>query len=520
MLNTNSRDLQVATLFGNQAEQRKKGGREYLVVPGVPVQEQVMNSYLLPAEEIQAYINVWNGTPVSIGHAKANNGSVKVPEPDVPIIGNFYNVSWDSDNNRMLGEYWIDIETAMLYNDGKLILDAIHNGKVLETSTAYWADEEYTSGNFNGRDYKTVHRNTRPDHIAIFTDGITGACSIEDGCGVNRNMMHNGECGCVKHNVTGNLPAEGKAIWEKVYEANKDKGEETAAKMAWDAVKQAGYIQKDDKWVKKNNALPPFKQGYLPTVMLERLAFDMGYRTPEQLEQTRSIVEKNGITKAVWLQRDENGDYKILDGAHRVKLAHDYEIDQIPVHVIDNMLNELDTEAIYYEWEHEMDRSYLNYSIDIILNGVKHPWHKGRPGEKGGSTSSGTVGGGMSEALQDSIRAAGQAMGKAKGGREEGYQNAYLALKKAASIAKEEGNAIAYEKLSSEMDKYLKYAQQYKPKQNEKKKRSGMMDQDDEMMDQEEMQMSELDNGKPVRKKKRFTYKGKTFQYSDTVWQK
>lgn len=54
---------------------------------------------------------------------------------------------------------------------------------------------------------------------------------------------------------TGNLPAKAKALWEKVYEAAKAKGdsEEKAAKKAWGAVKNAGWHKKEDKWVKSSN---------------------------------------------------------------------------------------------------------------------------------------------------------------------------------------------------------------------------------------------------------------------------
>lgn len=45
------------------------------------------------------------------------------------------------------------------------------------------------------------------------------------------------------------LPEEAKKLWEKVYEENKDKGEERAAKIAWGAVKRL-YHKEDEEWVK------------------------------------------------------------------------------------------------------------------------------------------------------------------------------------------------------------------------------------------------------------------------------
>src|SRR3990172_8663991 len=46
-------------------------------------------------------------------------------------------------------------------------------------------------GFFNGKQYHTIHRNPKRDHIAIFPYDQLGACSIQDGCGLNRNMQQN-----------------------------------------------------------------------------------------------------------------------------------------------------------------------------------------------------------------------------------------------------------------------------------------------------------------------------------------
>lgn len=51
---------------------------------------------------------------------------------------------------------------------------------------------------------------------------------------------------------TGSLPAEGKKIWERVYDQSKADGDsqETAAQKAWGAVKNAGWHKTQDGWVK------------------------------------------------------------------------------------------------------------------------------------------------------------------------------------------------------------------------------------------------------------------------------
>jgi len=143
----------ISHLFGNAFREVKQGEKDYLVVPGVPVREQVMNDYWVPAQEIQHSLNGWNGTPISISHPTLNNGSVNVPAPDVAIIGRFYNAKWDEPTKRMIGEYWIDLGEAGRYQEGQTIIDNIRANKVLETSTGYWADDEQSTGTFGGKDY-------------------------------------------------------------------------------------------------------------------------------------------------------------------------------------------------------------------------------------------------------------------------------------------------------------------------------------------------------------------------------
>lgn len=247
-----------------------KNGKNYLVVNGVSIIEGVLNKYFVSMDEFGAFVSDWNGVPLVLRHPKENNGSARVPIPDVPVIGNFYGAMLDSDNRRLIGEYWFD-ETALLAtNEGKDIYDSILAGKIIETSTGYYANLENNPGNYNGLPYIGIQREIHPDHIAVLPDEI-GACSIRDGCGINRNsdqlLQSNktkscvtancGECTMKIANMTGNLPVEGKAIYEKVYKKAIDDGddEKTAAKKAWGACKRAGWHKKDDEWIKKNYAI-------------------------------------------------------------------------------------------------------------------------------------------------------------------------------------------------------------------------------------------------------------------------
>lgn len=304
-----------AFLFSMGFRMESKSGTDFLVVPGVPLREQVMKTYLVPADEIIRSVRSWNGTPITISHPTRNNGSANVPDPDVAIIGRFYNAAWDPSKRHMKGEYWINVTEAMKYVEGQAIIEGIKQNKTIETSTGYFADDLDQTGNFAGRDYLSIHKNLLADHIAILPNQI-GACSIKDGCGVNRNseaqagvgVVHNCGCGC---------PFE-------------------------------------------NMQYPEFKAGHLPRVMLQGYSFNKGSRTAEQLEGLRAHIRDNGIDKPVSIMRKDDGEIKILDGNHRVAMAEEFDIDQIPVKAVNEYLEPIDLEMMYSEWIHSKDQDYLN----------------------------------------------------------------------------------------------------------------------------------------------------------------
>jgi len=197
--NTNELSLAIHTHVTSQTVRSESfQGKDYLVVVGVPVKEQVLNGAFLPADEISHFVEAWNGVPITINHPSKSgkdHGSANSPHPEVAIIGRFFNAEWDDQNRKMVGEYWIDTTEAAKWGEGLSIINAIHEKKILEVSTGYYADQEDTTGIFKGVSYQLIHRNLRPDHIAILL-GKLGACSVQDGCGLNRNASDITEDDC------------------------------------------------------------------------------------------------------------------------------------------------------------------------------------------------------------------------------------------------------------------------------------------------------------------------------------
>ena len=66
----------------------------------------------------------------------------------------------------------------------------------IEVSTGYYSASLKEPGMWNDKPYQLVDRNIHADHIAILPNE-EGACSLSDGCGLNRNMKLNcAACPC------------------------------------------------------------------------------------------------------------------------------------------------------------------------------------------------------------------------------------------------------------------------------------------------------------------------------------
>lgn len=277
------------------------------MVNGVPLVEGVLNGRFVPAGEFGAFAQSWNGMPVVLRHPKQNGGSARVPAPDVPEIGRFYNAAIDK--NRLIGEFWLDKQTLEALPEGEVLIHKIMNAHPVEVSTGYFSESWPEAGKWNEKDYTLIDKNIKPDHIAILPDEI-GACSIKDGCGMNRNQM--------QLNVTGSLPEAGKKMWEEIYQSAlvQYKGdEEKAAAVAWAAVKKK-YTKDGDEWVLRKNAISSDSL----TAKMSRVheAFERISQTPQQSEN---------MTYSTYI-REVYEDYVIIesmDGLYRANYSIDGE---------------------------------------------------------------------------------------------------------------------------------------------------------------------------------------------------
>lgn len=159
---------------------RREG--KHLIAPGVMAIAGVMNGALLPADEIKPAD--WENMPLVLRHPRKDGKFVPnaTEGADTVKIGFVANASFDT-RQRLRAEYHFDTEAMRLLPEGPKLLAALENGRMLEQSTGYLHDFTANEGTYNGKRYRGIQRNVKPDHVAILPDDV-GACSIADGCGV------------------------------------------------------------------------------------------------------------------------------------------------------------------------------------------------------------------------------------------------------------------------------------------------------------------------------------------------
>lgn len=180
----------------------KRNGEDYLVapmtliVPGVLAGSQ--GPLLYPPDEVQRHTPAWNDIPIVLGHPVNESGAnISARSPGVLDKDGLGVVKRNTYNDKQQAEGWFNVKRLAavdnrLQSEGKPGLkDRILRGEKIEISTGLFTENETEHGEYNGRAYTAIARNYKPDHLAVLVD-TPGACSVNDGCGVNNQMVANG----------------------------------------------------------------------------------------------------------------------------------------------------------------------------------------------------------------------------------------------------------------------------------------------------------------------------------------
>lgn len=173
----------------NGVQRRTRGKRSFLVAPASLIVPGVLNGskgkLFYPQDEVQKVVDPWNGMPVVVYHPTVKGQPISGRHPDVFDVGRVYNTKW---NGKLTAEAWIDEELLLGVDQGAAIRDRLLRGDKIEVSTGLYTENEQKAGvdPATGQPYDYIARNYRPDHLAILPDQ-RGACSLNDGCGLNVN---------------------------------------------------------------------------------------------------------------------------------------------------------------------------------------------------------------------------------------------------------------------------------------------------------------------------------------------
>ena len=166
-------------------------GRDHYVVPTVLITTGVHNGssgpLYYPADGLRESARLWNAKPVVVYHPEMMHGGY-ADNPDVfnrQKIGTLFNARFDG--NRLRADAWIDKERVAKVD--RRVLDAIQSRRMMEVSTGLLTELQDQQGVFNGKAYIATVTRMTPDHLAVLPDQ-EGACSIADGAGLIRNIIH------------------------------------------------------------------------------------------------------------------------------------------------------------------------------------------------------------------------------------------------------------------------------------------------------------------------------------------
>ncbi len=177
-----------------QVREDEIDGRRFLVAPITSIVPGVLNgskgALYYPPEEIGRNVDSWNHVPLTMYHPTDNGQNSSARKSSMLKKHGIGFVLDSVYNGKLVHEGWFDVESLKAKDRafGTDVYNSIKSGRPVEMSTGLYTDNTpATPGEtFNGKAYDYVARNYRPDHIAVLPTQ-RGACSLDDGCGVNVN---------------------------------------------------------------------------------------------------------------------------------------------------------------------------------------------------------------------------------------------------------------------------------------------------------------------------------------------
>ena len=163
-------------------------GRPHVVVPSTILVEGVHKRKLYRASLLERAPHMWDGFPVVVQHPRKGGVPINANDPEVLSsqgIGRMFHTKFDRPAAALKTETWIDEDRGRKI--APTVMDDVEAGRSVELSTGLYSAEDPVGGVFNGEEYDAEILAMAPNHLAVLPDR-RGACSLEDGCGLNVNV--------------------------------------------------------------------------------------------------------------------------------------------------------------------------------------------------------------------------------------------------------------------------------------------------------------------------------------------
>lgn len=193
MCECNTLETSYETITHNLApvtQQNRMGSRDYVVAPVSMLVPGVLNGSMgplyYPLEEISKNVDAWNMMPLTLGHPSKDGVGLSARSPEVLenyALGFVFNARIE--DNKLVADAWFDKERTSRLSPA--LMTKLSTGESVELSTGLYTENvKVKNKTWKGKTYNGIAKNYRPDHLAILMD-VKGACSVDDGCGLNVN---------------------------------------------------------------------------------------------------------------------------------------------------------------------------------------------------------------------------------------------------------------------------------------------------------------------------------------------
>jgi len=190
----------------NKVEQTEFGWR----INDVPiVKPMVLSGGYVPEWSIKETAEAWTDTPPTLNHPRNQKGEpiAANKKPELKL-GRIENAHYDGEFVR--GDMVInEADLVNLGGEALDIRDALENGDPLNVSSQY-VPKDLPPGEYDGEFRQNVEAIAEPDSVAILPNR-RGKCDLQDGCGINPQMVANAGVSLTATTDDGETP-EGMAM--------------------------------------------------------------------------------------------------------------------------------------------------------------------------------------------------------------------------------------------------------------------------------------------------------------------